>query len=318
MAGMTLLVEKRMRAVLVLAGSVAAACGSVASTQKDAATQSDSPISHDAAIDGAPVVCNPTSAFGTPQLVASLNTAGDEGAPRLSPDELEAVFNRTNAGSTDSDLYIANRASTSVGFGSATAMTSVNSTSQDYNPTLSSDGLTLFFDSTRSGSHIWVATRSSTVASFGTPSLVATVNSNAADVQPFITADGQELWFTSNRAGGLGAYDIYRAVKSGNAFGTPEAITALSSASDEVLPVLSADKLTAYFASDRAGGTGSVDIWVSHRSTTADGFPTPTPVTELNSTAIDYPGWISPDNCRFYLSSNRGTDYEVYVATRQP
>jgi Tol biopolymer transport system component len=302
-------------------GCVATACGSVANKQPDAATTHDGPGMRDATAGSgdAPAVCNPTGAFGTPMLVDSLNTAGDdEGAPRFTADELQAVLNRTNSGSTDSDLYIANRASTSTAFGTPAAMTAENTTSNEYNPTVSSDGLTLFFDSTRSGSHIWVATRTTTLGSFGAPSQVAEVTSNANDVQPFITADGQELWFTSDRAGGLGGYDIYRAVKSGNAFGTPEAVPGLSSADDEILPVVSADKLTAYFASDRAGGMGGTDIWMSHRSTTADSFPAPTVVPELSSSAIDYPGWISPDNCRFYFASNRGTTYDVYVATRQP
>ncbi len=312
---MKLLAGKRVRAVIVTLGGVGAACGSVTSNKPDAAKGSDAATHDGPGTTDAAASCNPTGTFGTPVLVASLNTTGDEGAPRFTADELQAVLNRTNAGSSDSDLYSADRASTSAAFGSAVLMSAESSTSQDYNPTLTGDGLTLFFDSTRAGSHIYVATRSSTVASFGAPSLAANINSGSADVQPFITEDGQELWFTSNRPNGLGLYDIYRAAKTGNAFGTPEAVVALNSASDEILPVLSADKLTAYFASDRGGNT---DIWMSHRSTTADGFPTPTVVTELSSTAIDYPGWISPDNCRFYFASNRGGNYDVYVATRQP
>lgn len=317
---MTLLAGKRVRAICVTVAGVAAACGSVTSKQPDAPMGgSDAAVTHDGpSTTDAAVVCNPTSAFGTPALVTSLNTLGDEGAPRFTADELQAVFNRTNAGSSDSDLYTADRASTTAAFGSAGLMTAVSSTSQDYNPTISADGLTLFFDSTRAGSHIYVSTRSSTVASFGAPSMAANINSGSADVQPFLTADGQELWFTSNRPGGLGIYDIYRAAKTGNAFGTPEAVVALNSANDEILPVLSADKLTVYFASDRSGGIGLTNIWMSHRSTVTDGFPTPTLVTELSSTAIDYPGWISPDNCRFYFASNRGGNYDVYVATRQP
>lgn len=316
---MTFVVGKRARAVFVTFGGVAAACGSVTNKQSDAARGSDAAATHDSSsTTDAPAVCNPTSAFGAPVLVPSLNTSGDEGAPRFTADELQAVFNRTNAGSSDSDLYTANRATASAAFGSAVLMTAESSTSQDYNPTVTGDGLTLFFDSTRAGAHIYVATRSSTVATFGAPSQAANINSGSADVQPFVTSDGGELWFTSNRPGGLGSYDIYRSAKAGNAFGTPEAVVALNSASDEILPVLSADKLTVYFASNRAGGPGLTNIWTAHRSTATDGFPTPTLVTELSSNAIDYPGWISPDNCRFYFASNRGGNYDVYVATRQP
>jgi hypothetical protein len=311
---------KRVRAGLLLVGCVTA-CGSVGS-KPDAAGVHDAPATHDAMKDGspdAPVVCNPTAAFGAPVVVSSLNSTGDEGPPRFSADELQAVFNRTNANSSDSDLYIASRSSTSTDFQTPTPITEENTTSNEYNPVLSSDALTMFFDSTRSsGVHIWVTTRATTLASFAAPSLAAGVNSSAVDGQSYLTADGQELWLASTRTGGLGANDIYRAVKSGNAFGTPVAVTALSSASEDYLPVVSADKLTVYFTSDRAGGMGDFDIWMSHRSTTSDGFPTPTVVTELNSAATEYSGWLSPDNCRLYFASNRGGNFDIYVATRQP
>jgi Tol biopolymer transport system component len=50
-----------------------------------------------------------------------------------------------------------------------------------------------------------------------------------SDGQPFITADGHELWFISNRSGGLGDFDIYRAVSNGSSFANVAAVTALSS-----------------------------------------------------------------------------------------
>ena len=42
-------------------------------------------------------------------------------------------------------------------------------------------------------------------------------------------------------------------------------------------------------------------------------------MNELNTVATDYVGWLSEDNCRLYLSSNRVTassSYEIYVAKR--
>src|SRR5690242_3415474 len=41
----------------------------------------------------------------------------------------------------------------------------------------------------------------------------------------------------------------------------------INTAAIESAPALSADGLTLYFASDRPGGFGGTDLWVSHRAT---------------------------------------------------
>jgi hypothetical protein len=49
------------------------------------------------------------------------------------------------------------------------------------------------------------------------------------------------------------------------------------------------------------------------------GFGTPKPVTELNSSRLEYPQWLSVDGCRLYLESDRpggAGDLDVYVASR--
>jgi len=168
---------------------------------------------------------------------------------------------------------------------------------------------------------LYLSTRTSRVGEFGAPSEVANVNSATVtdtDAQPFVTADGQELWFVSNRTGGLGDYDIYRASWNGSSFANITAITALSTNVTDFFPTLSADKLTVYLSSNRPGGKGSFDIWTSHRSTISDGFPTPRLVPELNSSGTEYIGWLSPDNCRIYFSSDVAGPPSLYVATRHP
>jgi len=82
----------------------------------------------------------------------------------------------------------------------------------------------------------------------------------------------------------------------------------LNSPSDDYLPTLSADRLTVYLASTRVapGAKGGFDVWMSHRSTINDGFPTPTLVDELNTAGDDYSSWLSVDNCWMYGMSNSG------------
>jgi Tol biopolymer transport system component len=117
--------------------------------------------------------------------------------------------------------------------------------------------------------------------------------------------------------GAFGTYDIYRALWNGSSITNVAAITALNSNANDESPILSADKLTLYFASDRLGGH-VFNIWTAHRSTTSDEFSIPTLVPELNLSDEQIPGWLSPDNCRLYFISTSSGDYRVYVATRHP
>jgi Tol biopolymer transport system component len=279
----------------------------------------------DRADAGAPndSVCDPTGTFDAPMHLTEFDTVDAPGPPRLTVDERELYFT-DHIGAPDANLYRAQRSAVGQPFATPIVLTPVNSAASDDNPTVSSDGLTLFFESTRlsgQGGKLFVSNRASRVGEFGDASKVANVNSTAVidnDFQPFVTADGQELWFVSNRAGGLGATDIYRAAWSGSSFANVAAITALSSNADDFLPTLSRDKLTIYISSSRQGGQGGLDIWTAHRSTISDGFSIPKLVPELNSGAADLVGWLSPDSCRLYFSSDVSGTFRIYIATRHP
>ena len=66
------------------------------------------------------------------------------------------------------------------------------------------------------------------------------------------------------------------------------------------------------------GGTNGNDIWLARRASVDQPFSGAAPVSELNSSAADTPNWISPDNCRLYMSSGRDDPSVLYVATRSP
>jgi hypothetical protein len=79
-------------------------------------------------------------------------------------------------------------------------------------------------------------------------------------------------------------------------------------------PVLSADGLTLYFASERAahGGHGGLDIWVATRASDKDPFGPGSLVEELATPGADYPGFLSTDGCRLYFRRPSA----ILVATR--
>jgi Tol biopolymer transport system component len=270
-------------------------------------------------------MCDPTGTFDVPTLLNGFSMANRlEISVTLSPDELN-IYASVDRGAAAQgwDFVSALRADSASDFGAQSVVTALSSSANDSGGALSADGLTFALTSGRApgeGAHLYVSTRLSTLGSFGTPSLFAGINSvNTADTDdsPFFTADGSELWFASNRARGAGSFDVYRAVRIASGFGAAVAVPELNSASAELAPVLTADKLTVYFSSDR-DGSGHFDISTSHRTNVADGFPAPTVVTELNSSVNDFVDWSSPDNCRLYFRSDRSGSGDVYVAVRRP
>jgi hypothetical protein len=275
-----------------------------------------------------PTRCDPKSRFGTPVPIPELATTGfAEVGPRLSPDELTVYFYGITATSTD--IYVAHRNAVTEPFDTPKLNTALSSSEPDYDVSVSSNGLTLFLASIRAPSQnvrLFVTTRMSKLAEFDPPQLAATVNAPDpldGDGQPFLTADSKELWFGSNRAGGVGGGDVWRAVATANGFLAPMNVRELNSNVEDGEPVLSADRLTVYFYSARPGprSDGKLHIWRSQRAILGDGFPPPAYAAELNSDFDETPGWLSLDDCRLYLSTNRGKgpdDYDIYVATRQP
>lgn len=159
----------------------------------------------------------------------------------------------------------------------------INSDTGDGAPTLSADGLELFFTSLRSGgsgsADLWTATRSRIQDTWGLPiNLGPTVNSSAWDEAPSISADGLSLFFDSPRPGGQGEYDLWLTTRASLSapWEPPTNLgAAINSASSEFEPFITLDGLSLYFASDRPGGYGGYDLWVTHRATVSDSWLPP-------------------------------------------
>ncbi|HHA2857846.1 TPA: TolB family protein [Stenotrophomonas maltophilia] len=133
--------------------------------------------------------------------------------------------------------------------------------------TLSPDGKTaLWFSRNRPGGpggyDIWISRhdgrrwRPAAPVSFNTP---------GRDFDPAFSADGRVVYFCSDRAGGYGGDDLYRVSMGGDGqFGTPVNLgPAVNSAADEFAPMLSPDAGTLLYSSDRAGGAGGHDLYVT-------------------------------------------------------
>ena len=130
----------------------------------------------------------------------------------------------------------------------------------------------------------------------------------------------------SNRAGGQGLGDFYLAFRRNNLDDTSwdevRSVPELNTASDEFGPSgyenPATGVVTFFFNSDRPGGSGGHDIYISDLG--ADGkFTTPVPVGDLNSPVNDTWPSVRPDGLEMFLISNRaGTlgGNDIWVASR--
>ena len=128
-------------------------------------------------------------------------------------------------------------------------------------------GPVVYFSSTRSGSGDLYRSASHGGAYGPAVLLEGLSSSTAVDGQPNLRRDGLEIFYFSNRTGALGN-DIYAATRAStaDAWSTPVNLgSAVNTSASETRPSLSWDGTTLYFGSDRAGGEGAADHYVTTR-----------------------------------------------------
>jgi Tol biopolymer transport system component len=204
----------------------------------------------------------------------------------------------------------------------------VNGASFDGGPSLSSDGLALYFASDRVRGYgkedIWVSTRRTTTVPFGPPTdLGSTINSVFSDLAPDVSTDGLSLYFGSDRSGGVGDFDLWvaRRASTSDPFGVPKDLgPGVNSPQVDDHPDLSNNGLSLYFTSTRRGGSGDADLWVATRDATSEAFGPPVDLgSTLNSPAYDGESSLSADGLALYFGSDRPGDLghrDIWVATR--
>ena len=120
-----------------------------------------------------------------------------------------------------------------------------------------------------------------------------------------ISSDGNYIFFTScSRNGGKGQCDIWLTSKKNNRWDEPKNLQSpINTKYWESQPSISSDGRMLYFSSDRPGGYGGTDIWVSEFSNS--GWSAPKNLGPAVNTSKDeqFP-FIHSDNRTLYFSSN--------------
>jgi len=195
----------------------------------------------------------------------------------------------------------------------------VNSSYNDFNPSISADGLSLYFISNRTGGmggtetyagcDIWVTTRETTDDPWGIPvNIGPTINSPVGEYGVSISSDGLSLYFDILQPGSSGAEDLYVATRAtiDDDWSNPVNLgPTVNSSGDDCYVNISVDELALYFTSNKSGGHGGYDLWVTKRETiyTPWGAPVNLGPNVNTSSGEGHPG-ISPDGRVFFFTSS--------------
>ncbi len=159
--------------------------------------------------------------------------------------------------------------------------------------------------------------------------LGATINSASKEQLPVLAPSGLSFYFVSERPGGLGGRDIYvsqRATLS-SAWGAAQNMGSnLNTSSNDSISSISPDGLEMFMESDRPGGLGGSDIYLSRRIDPNDDSEWSTPVNiggVLNNASNDYFGnyFVDPATgagTLIFLSNRPGGQgfNDIYQSTR--
>jgi hypothetical protein len=203
-------------------------------------------------------------------LPGPVNTGAAEVTPFVSRDGLSLFFATDRFGTSGPrDIMLATRASEADNFGAPSFVTAANGTGTDNLPTLTADGLTLFFRSDRFGGQgdedIWTVSRASSTGPFSNATNFTQLNTFQSESAVSLRSDGLEIFFASERFGTEGDDDVWMAERAtlSDAFSNVRNVSEVNGFAQDTDPALSSDGTELFFASSR---TGLPTLWRSTRA----------------------------------------------------
>ena len=215
-------------------------------------------------------------------LGPNINSAGNDLAPTFTPDGHRMCYHSAGRGGCGlADLFVARRHDKRDDFGWEPAVnlgSGVNSAYADAGPTYFEDDVTgittLYFTrqnnppTSDQGFDIYATTRIGDESEFGPAVLVPELSSPFRDTRTTIRRDGLEMILSSGRPGGSGSEDLWVSTRAStlDPWGTPVNLgPVVNSTAFDGAPALSFDGTTLYFFSERPGGFGKRDLYVTTR-----------------------------------------------------
>jgi outer membrane protein OmpA-like peptidoglycan-associated protein len=200
---------------------------------------------------------------------------------------------------------------------------SINSSASEYFPTVSiQDSLFLFMrrqDLSREDFY----TSSMGIQGFSAAMpLSDTLNFAAKKGSMSLSADLQTLYYAADYAEqGYGRYDIYKVQRSPWGWSKPKNLgQSINSDFWESAPSIAPDGNSIYFASNRPGGYGGIDIYVAYKNEKGYWEDAINLGPSINTKGDDQTPFIHADNQSLYFSSNGRVGFggsDIYVARKK-
>lgn len=196
---------------------------------------------------------------------------------------------------------------------------SVNSPQSEYYPSFTIDDSTLVFTRRAEGIRENFILSKKNNEGFSKATLI----NGQLNIEPSkgginISQDGEWLIFAGNFPGkGYGDFDLYISYNTPQGWSVPVNLgNNINTDYWESSPSISADKNTLYFSSNRSGGFGGKDLYVSYRSAAGKWSVPQNMGPAINSKGDDLAPFIHADNHTLYYTSNGLPGYggsDIYI-----
>lgn len=162
----------------------------------------------------------------------------------------------------------------------------------------------------------------STPAGLGPP-----VDTTDPEGAPFLSKNGLTLYFSGIGPDGSSDVFVSQRASLGDPWGPPQHIRGINAASADNNPALSLDEHWLYISSNRAGGFGALDLWVSRRHSRRDELGWSEPVnlgSTVNTASIEIAPTFFEDEASgvitMYFASDRAGlgSFDIYSSTQLP
>jgi Tol biopolymer transport system component len=252
-------------------------------------------------------VCAQTKAIPFAEGVIS---TGHEFGTTFSPDGREAYFSRREEGAKFTHVF---RSDSREGkWQSARTVEFSGETWQDLDPFITPDGKRMFFISTRPlpgatsdtkpNMDIWCSDRKG--PRWGEPQHVANVSSDFKEGTPVVSRDGTMYFFSDRESPGK-INNIYVSKFAKGEYQAPVKLPAeINSGASDTSPFISPNGKTLLFYSQRDGGEGKADLYVSFWR--RGGWDVPVNLgKQVNTAAFEYNPVPSRDGKTLYFGRDR-------------
>lgn len=210
------------------------------------------------------------SAWQPAEPLTGVNTNLNEGAQAISPDGTWLVFTACNRDEVfprgSCDLYWSQEKKD--GWTKPAPFSkAINSADWDSQPTISADGKTIIFSSRRPGGRgqedLWFTSRQANGSWSKPQNLGPNINTGGKEQTPFLHPDGSTLYFSTDSLPGMGGSDLYFSRRQADgAWGPAQNLGyPINTKAHETALTVSLDGRTAYYATNRKGGRGGLDIY---------------------------------------------------------